>query len=96
MVIIFIFSNLNDNRSYFFAVVISWLIYLIILFAVEYIAYHLLYLRETTQGEAPLIFDVVHGSKIMHGFYVAAPLYFIGLFILLDFLLRKYEYTFEK
>lgn len=96
MTIIYLFSYFKNTINYFFAVTTPWLLYLILLLVVEYIAYHLLYLRETTQGEAPLIFDVVHGSKIMHGFYVTAPFYFIGLFILLDFLLKNHEYVSEK
>jgi hypothetical protein len=36
-----------------------------------------------------LIFDIVHGSRIMHIYYTTAPLYFIGLFFLLNYLFKK-------
>lgn len=89
--VILLFSNFKAKGSTFFAITFPWLIYLVLLFAVEYAAYHLLSFREITQGSTPLIFDIVHGSKIMHVFYVTAPLFFIGLFVLLDALLKKYE-----
>lgn len=89
MTIIFVSSYIKTKINYFFGVTIPWLIYLILLFAVEYIAYHLLSLREVSEGATPLIFDIVHGSRIMHIYYTTAPLYFIGLFFLLNYLFKK-------
>ena len=89
MIMIFVFSYIKDWKNYYWGVAITWLIYIILLFTVEYIAYHLLSFREETEGSTDLIFDVIHGSTIMHIYYITAPFYFIGLFVLLDFLFRK-------
>lgn len=89
MTIIFVSSYIKNKINYFFGVTIPWFIYLILLFAVEYIAYHLLSLREVSEGTTPLIFDIIHGSKVMHIYYTTAPLYFIGLFFLLSYIFKK-------
>lgn len=89
MTIIFVSSYIKTKINYFFGVTIPWLIYLIMLFAVEYIAYHLLSLREVSQGTTPLVFDIIHGTRIMHIYYTTAPLYFIGLFFLLSYIFKK-------
>ena len=89
MIMIFVFNYLKDKINYLWGVIITWLIYISLLIAVEYIAYHLISLREVTEGTTPLIFDIIHGSRIMHVYYTTAPLYFIGLFVLLRFLFKK-------
>lgn len=89
MIIIFVSSFIKTKINYFFGVAIPWLIYLILLFAVEYIAYHLLSFREMSKGTTPLVFDIIHGTRIMHIYYTTAPLYFIGLFFWLSYLFKK-------
>ncbi len=93
MIIIFVFSYFKQKLNYIWGIIIPWLIYIVLLFAVEYIAYHLLAFREVTEGTEALAFDVIHGSSIMHVYYLTAPLYFIGLFILLNFLFDKHKRT---
>ncbi|MCE5204990.1 MAG: hypothetical protein LLF80_02640 [Porphyromonadaceae bacterium] len=93
VIILLMFINLKDKRNIFFAVTLPWFIYLVVLCGVEYIAYHLLNFREISQPSTPMIFDIVHGSKIMHIYYLTAPVLFIGLFIILNSLLKKNEQT---
>lgn len=90
MIMIFAFSYIKHKKNYFWGVAATWFIYIALLFTVEYIAYHLLALREVSEGTTPLIFDIVHGNTIMHIYYTTAPLYFIGLFVLINFLFDKY------
>ena len=89
MIMIFVFSYLKDKTNYFWGATITWLIYITLLFTVEYIAYHLIALREVSEGTTALVFDIIHGSRVMHVYYTTAPLYFIGLFVLLNFLFKK-------
>lgn len=89
MIMIFVFNYLENKLNYFWGVIITWLIYITLLFVVEYIAYHLIALREVSEGTTPLIFDIVHGSRVMHVYYTTAPLYFMSLYILLKFLFKK-------
>ena len=86
---IFVFNYIKNKKNYFWGVTITWLIYIILLFTVEYIAYHLISLREVTEGTTPLVFDIIHGSTIMHIYYTTAPLYFIWLYVFLKFLFKK-------
>ena len=89
MIMIVVFNYLKNRTNYFWGVSITWLIYILLLFTVEYIAYHLIALREVSEGTTALIFDVIHGSTVMHIYYTTAPLYFIGLFVLLNSLFKK-------
>lgn len=86
---IVVFQFIKQNKNIVFDITVVWIVYLILLFAVEYISYHFLYFREITEGATPLIFDIVHGTPVMHVFYVTAPIYFIGLYILFSDLFRK-------
>ena len=89
MIMIFVFDYIKNKKNYFWGVAITWLIYITLLFTVEYIAYHLIALREVSEGTTALVFDVIHGSRVMHVYYTTAPLYFIGLYIFLKFLFKK-------
>ena len=89
MIMIFVFNFIKNKKNYFWGVTITWLIYIILLFTVEYIAYHLIALREVSEGTTALVFDVIHGSRVMHVYYTTAPLYFIGLYVSLKFLFKK-------
>ena len=61
------------------------------LIVVEYIAYHLFTLQEITPNAKPLIFNIIHGGKIMHIYYVAAPLFYILVYKFSNHYLSKYE-----
>ena len=89
MIMIFVFNYLKNRINYLWGVTITWLIYIVLLFTVEYIAYHLISLREVTEGTTALVFDIIHGSTIMHIYYTTAPLYFIGLYVSVKFLFKK-------
>jgi hypothetical protein len=85
------FKKIHEKTNTFYALIISWIIYLIILFTSEYIAYHLFALKETSTGTSPLIFDIIHGDKRLHLFYSIAPVYFLTLYSILLSLFRKHE-----
>lgn len=89
MIMIFVFDYIKSKKNYFWGIVLTWLIYIILLFTVEYIAYHMIALREVSEGTTPLIFDIVHGNTIMHIYYTTAPLYFMWLYVFLKFLFKK-------
>jgi hypothetical protein len=88
---IVVFQLINQHKNFVFGITFVWTVYLILLFSVEYIAYHLWCFREIKHGATPLIFNIIHGTPAMHVFYTTAPIYFIGLFILFSDLFRKYE-----
>lgn len=89
MIMIFIFDYIKSKKNFILGVTLTWFTYIVILFAVEYIAYHMIALREVSEGTTPLIFDIVHGNTIMHIYYTTAPLYFIGLYTLLKYLFKR-------
>lgn len=69
------------NKTYFRAQLITWLVYLPILFLIEYIAYNWIEIYESSQGIKPLIFDIIHGTPLLHFFYITSPLLYVGLFL---------------
>lgn len=91
-----VFQQIKKHKNIVASIAIVWTVYLMLLFTVEYIAYHLLCFRETTKGATPLIFNIVHGTPVMHVFYTTAPIYFIGLFVLISELFRKYEIEYKS
>ncbi len=69
------------NRTYFWAQIITWSVYLPILFTLEYIAYNYVGIHESSVGTTALIFDIIHGTPTLHFFYVTSPLLYVGLFL---------------
>lgn len=88
---IVVFKIIKNKMNFILSLSVVWIIYIILLFTVEYLAYQILDFREITNGATPLIFNIVHGTPIMHVFYTTAPIYFISLFVLLSSLFQKYE-----
>lgn len=58
-----------------FTMLITYLAYLISLLIFEYTGYNLLGIREISKTISnSLVFDLIHGTKVMHIFYLSAPL----------------------
>ncbi len=58
-----------------FTMLITYLAYLISLLIFEYTGYNLLGIREISKTSShSLVFDLIHGTKVMHIFYLSAPL----------------------
>lgn len=57
-----------------------WISYAIGMLTWEFLGYHLVAIREVGHtGSAPLVFDLVHGTKALHAFYLTAPFLVIGM-----------------
>lgn len=62
---------------------ITWIIYFGALLLFEYIYYYILEVRETSGLPLkPLVFGLVHGTKVLHIFYLAAPMIILSLYAL--------------
>lgn len=58
--------------------VLSFGFYFFGLCSLEYFFYHILGVHEIGASEhKPMLFDIIHGTKAMHAFYVSAPFLFI-------------------
>lgn len=90
-VIIAINYHLEKKINFPAAFIITSSIYLTALVVVEYIAYHFFKLHEITSDAEPLIFNIIHGSRIMHIYYVTAPLFYILVYKFSNHFLKKYE-----
>ncbi len=66
-----------------------WVLYLTGLIIFEYIGYSLLQIREVGHTATPLLLNIIHGTTIMHVFYLIAPFLFILLFELFSALFTK-------
>jgi len=89
--IVLVFSILRRKMNTILAISVPWIIYAGFLLLFEYIAFHQLSFKEIGHGSTPLIFNAIHGATIMHVFYAVAPALFIGLYMLLYSLFKKYE-----
>jgi hypothetical protein len=96
--IILIYSSKNipvRNRIARFLSV--WILWLIGLFAAEAAGYYWLGLHEISDPNAtPLIFGIIHGSVVMHLFYVFAPFPVIGLYGFLSRIILRPFYHEKK
>ncbi|NLX65259.1 MAG: hypothetical protein GXZ19_00515 [Bacteroidales bacterium] len=89
--IIVINYHLEKKINFPVAFFITSVIYLAALVVVEYIAYHSFHLHETTLNANPMIFNIIHGNKTMHIYYLTAPLFYILVFKFSNHFLKKYE-----
>lgn len=65
----------------FLFLIVSWLSFFAALLLFEFVGFHILIIRnESHSVNAPLIFGLVHGTIILHIFYLCAPLIGIAMF----------------
>lgn len=72
-------------------------IYYIILFSIEYLAYYILHIRENSLSNGkPLAFGLIHGTPILHIYYVSYPLTVYLFYRLLTLVSRKARIELSK
>jgi hypothetical protein len=82
-----VFYFLKKQR-FILRVLTTWSGYFIALLLFESITYHLMGIHENSlEGASPLIFGLIHGTRVMHVFYMICPflimmLYGIGVWLL--------------
>ena len=81
--IIYSFVWEKINRVYL-RLTVSWVIYFVGLLIVEYIGYHVVCIRENSEraGNA-LIFGLIHGTLVLHIYYMLFPFLIIAVYHLL-------------
>ena len=73
--------------------IFSWLVYFTGLLVFEYAGYYILDIRECSARGGALIFGLIHGSKLMHTYYMLFPALIIAiyhLFLVLPVRIQKY------
>jgi len=86
---ILFFSKLS-NYSFLFNFLTTWAVYFFVLLLVELIGYHLLNIQEISEPRSKaLVFNLIHGTSLLHFFYVFSPFFFISLFLIVKKLFFK-------
>lgn len=70
------------------ASLITWLLYLLGLFVVEFIGYRLMGIHEQT-NEGPFLFGLIHGSQVLKAYYVTAGVLVMALHTALEWILQR-------
>jgi len=80
----------NCYRSEIKKLGIVYLLYLISLLILEILGQHIFSIHEISKSDSKaLIFDLVHGTKVLHIFYLSAPFIFISTFKILCLIVYK-------
>jgi hypothetical protein len=80
--------HLLKKQKLFLRILITWTSYFIALLLFEFITYYLFGIHENSvEGASALIFGLIHGTRVMHVFYLICPfliimLYGIGVWLL--------------
>ncbi|MCX7874562.1 MAG: hypothetical protein N2321_00185 [Melioribacteraceae bacterium] len=79
IIIGFLFYFLKErNNNLINPIILTYLSYFIILFLIEYIAFYILGIKESSSKEKlPLIFGLIHGTLILHIVYLLNPLFLL-------------------
>jgi hypothetical protein len=64
----------------------SWVTYFTFLLLFEYLGYYILEIRECSARGSALIFGLIHGSRVLHTYYLLFPALIIGVYHLFLFL----------
>lgn len=71
---IYLYLKSIISKAYL-SVVLSWGVYFFCLCLLEFFFYHILQVHEVGASEhKPMLFDIVHGTKTLHIFYLTVPL----------------------
>lgn len=82
--IIIIYSMLSAKLKRIHALMLLWIIYVVVLCFLEFTFYHIIGFRESgNHDHKPLIFDIIHGTLVLHLFYLFLP--FLSVFLYLSF-----------
>ena len=77
-------------RNLLVRLLFTWMIYLVILFAFEFNGYVIMRVHENSvAGATPLLFGLIHGSRVLHIFYMVSPLCTITLYSVFSWLTFK-------
>lgn len=69
------------NKNLILRLCLTWICYFLVLLPFEYIYYYILEVHEISGLPLrPLIFGLVHGTKTLHVFYIAAPFILIAVY----------------
>ncbi len=79
-----VFLIINKRlRSYLFSFLATWASYLLSLFLFEHFCFHILGVHEISKpNNQALIFDIIHGTFVLHIFYMMMPLTCITIYLL--------------
>lgn len=95
-----IFKFIDERLNEFYkSLFITWILYILCLIIFEYVAYHIVGGHEISKPDRkPLIFDIIHGTPVMHTVYLLMPVIGITAYSLLLklFMNEKKEYSVEK
>ncbi len=84
-----------DNPYFRILTILS--IYYLVLFLIEYLAYYILHIREDSLSNGkPLAFGLIHGTLVLHIYYVSYPLTVYLFYRLLTFVSKKARLELNK
>lgn len=73
------------------AFTILYAIYLLMLFVVEFVGFHILGIKEINHSNSsPLIFNLIHGTQALHIFYLLSPILIILIYERIKFLFHNF------
>ena len=82
-----VFFQFLKGRNILIRLMITWPAYILVLFIIEFIGYSIFGLHENSvPGSKALAFGLIHGTNVLHFFYLTSPLYTIGLFVFFKWL----------
>jgi len=77
-------------RKFWLKISVSWVIYIVVLFIVEYFGFVIMGWHESSKENAtPLLFDLIHGTKTLHIVYILSPFFTISIYLGLKKLFLK-------
>jgi hypothetical protein len=83
LIILLLYRNFSKKLKTLPGIIAIWTIYFLSLSCFEFIFYHIVGIRESgNHSHNPLIFDIIHGSKVLHIFYLSLPFISVGLFLM--------------
>jgi len=90
------FYRFLEGRNIFVRWLVTWSAYLFVLFIVEFTGYFIFRLHENSVPDAKaLAFGLIHGTNVLHFFYLTSPVYTISLFIFFRWLVYSNIYNFR-
>lgn len=86
---IYLFTHLKI-KIFLLRFSITWVSYLAALLMFEALGYHFFSLHESSNpGSLPLIFELIHGSPVLHFMYIFSPFFSVTLFLGLNYMIFK-------
>lgn len=95
--VLVIYNRLSVRYNKIYSIALLWIIYFAVLCIFEFTLYHIFGFQESgAHDHKPLMFNIIHGTTVLHLFYILCPFTSVAIFSIFKKLFNSAFYNVRK